>query len=312
MTLVIAGYNQSFNLRSSTQNIEHHRSTEYRIDEWEPKSSGIFVMADSTISDGGNKTILGEFRKIYSVPIKLWKPSFRADLFSGYNSTFIELQCFLAFAGNTLTAQHLMNFVSNHLSKLRISCADVAGPIDYKVLMHCEKNPLLNPNMYWGDDTFYTQAYSALLTADRLAEVISHSLTVALSSARKYKLSSVEFEKLQTEFVAGIRCPTSNEFKLFKFTYHLETVDGIFQPKFKTSYVRPDEIAVLGLSDEFESRAKMVYNLAIREKKSAAAELFKFLNTAISEKSEKGLFDIDRPSYLYELDHELKLLAIQQ
>ena len=65
------------------------------------KERGIFFATDSIITSN-EIPLLGGFRKIYPVAIKLWKPYFIDSSFKSYPYTHIECQCAIAFSGNTL------------------------------------------------------------------------------------------------------------------------------------------------------------------------------------------------------------------
>lgn len=67
MTLVIAGHDIT-----SDTNKRGHAGT----------FNGLFVTADSTITDG-RQTLLSGFKKIYQVPIKVYSPSFTDGYFKG-------------------------------------------------------------------------------------------------------------------------------------------------------------------------------------------------------------------------------------
>ena len=69
MTLVIAGhqYEKQFHWHS------HHEES---ADKWDQHSAGIFLVADSAITDYQGQTLLNGFRKIYPVRAKVWEPYF--------------------------------------------------------------------------------------------------------------------------------------------------------------------------------------------------------------------------------------------
>ena len=102
MTLVIAGHD----IRKDSSRPGSKSST-----------AGLFVTADSTITDG-RQTLLGGFKKVYEVPIKVHSPTITGGQFRGYHAVRLATTCFIAFAGSTINAQHILNGVTNHLSKL--------------------------------------------------------------------------------------------------------------------------------------------------------------------------------------------------
>lgn len=71
------------------------------------RPAGLFVVADSAItSPHSGQTLLGGFRKVYPIAIKLWQPYFVGPYFHSYQTPYMETECFVAIAGSTLTAQH--------------------------------------------------------------------------------------------------------------------------------------------------------------------------------------------------------------
>jgi hypothetical protein len=91
---------------------------------WDSKmDDGIFAIADSAItSHQGGKTILNGFRKVYELEAKVWKPNFTPDgYFRNYLDIYTTSPFIVGFAGSTLTAQHILNTITGHLEKLKIS-----------------------------------------------------------------------------------------------------------------------------------------------------------------------------------------------
>ncbi|MFD2838625.1 hypothetical protein ACFS3C_24975 [Azotobacter vinelandii] len=85
------------------------------------KPVGLFAVADSSITapnSNGKQTILGGFRK--NLPCrnkKFGNPSSTASIFRSYLEVHYEAECFVAIAGSTFTAQHVLNLISEHLRK---------------------------------------------------------------------------------------------------------------------------------------------------------------------------------------------------
>lgn len=226
-----------------------------------PEPTGIFMVADSTISTGGypNKTVLSGFQKIYEVRAALWKPYFVDVEFRGYRSEHSSCKVLVAFAGSTLTAQHYLNAISEHLQNLRLTHRrrrlGVLEDIAYVVTVPCDQsNPLLGRGVF--DDTTYTQRDmdEFRLTADSVASALQHSLQHAMSSAKKYKLDEKDFETLNTPFVAGMRCPASKRYRLFKFELLKKCVPGEpMELSIEMTEVLPEQVAVLGMGGHFDS-----------------------------------------------------------
>ena len=307
MTLIIAGYTFdpaldytfSFDEAGSMSDPAPQPGTEKPPARRETEPSGIFVAADSTITSG-TETLLSGFRKIYPVAVKLWEPYFVGDFFRDYLQVRMETERVVGFAGSTLTAQHCMNGLTEHLSKLRISCKPSQhGPIEYAVLMDCEPNPLHDAGMSWGNDTFTSADANGLLTAEYISNVILHCLKSSLSSARKYKISPAGFQTLLTPFVAGIRCPATQRFHLYAFKMDSETAaNGMLQVRVEKQLVSKDTVAVLGLIKEFEADAQTAYASARASGNATEVAMFEFMNDAIDKVTGRGDKGIDRPAVL--------------
>ena len=270
------------------------------------ESNGLFVASDSVITSAtshGDVAILGGFRKIYPVQIKVWEPDFIESTFNGYRNIYYESECFVAFAGNTLTAQHVLNFISTHLRQIHISVErsrDSEKYWEYKIIRHCQKN-ILEENRWsttWGEDMFTPDDCRGIVTAVALADIIEYSINEALSSAQKYKLDEMAFKSMYTEFVAGIYCPISRSHKLYTFRFNFKMNNGVRDVYAEKYDVPEDEVVVLGMRNEFEERANKIFKDSIHSGATPARELFRFLNDAISEVRKSGSYQIDRPSVL--------------
>src|SRR5690606_11769489 len=137
MTLVIAGHNleKKYSYASAWTN-----------DEVKLNQSGLFVATDSAITkplSHGYKTLLGGFKKTYSIPIKIFEPYFLGEYFHSYINPCYDGLCFIAIAWSTLTAQHVMNSITEHLGNLLVThVRDQFGLGKYTVIRHCQKNPI--------------------------------------------------------------------------------------------------------------------------------------------------------------------------
>jgi hypothetical protein len=213
----------------------------------------------------------------------------------------------VAFAGSTLTAQHYLNSISTHLQNLRISHRErpigQSEPIAYVVRLECEPNPIESGGLF-GDDTYTPNDMQVFqLTADDLAHAIQHSLEHALRSAKKYKLDRQDFNSLNTPFVAGVRCPTTKKFRLFRFDI-LETknLGESLSISVDMTEVTPRHVAVLGMGGCFDQQAQASYDSALAAKSSTQEACFAFLQQAIEIERNKGNKTIDLPAVLKMLD----------
>lgn len=313
MTLIIAGHNMSQSLNykivkglladKMDSESKDKDTTEVAEPETEAVVDGLFFAADSAITDiENNRAILGGFKKIYYVKARAWKPYFHDQFFKGYFQTESETDFALAFAGNTLTAQHVLNFIVEHVGNLKISHVGMGHnqPGTYTILQRCELNPLEhNPTDQWDYDMFSRSHMQGLLTAEVIAATVEHSINAALKSAKKYKLDQAGISRMHTDFLAGIKCPVSGEYKLYEYRFQFAIRDGSAEVFTSKKEVPPGDLVVLGMRERFESTAMQAFSESISTKKNTAEAMFMFLNKAIDEVSADASFEIDRPSVLH-------------
>ena len=263
-----------------------------------PEVTGAFILADSAITSG-NKTLLNEFRKVYRLEARLYKPTFRDDQFDGYRNVHQRDAVILGFAGNTLTSQHIFNHVEAHLSDLYISCSEIDSA-HYLVKMPCEKdNPLLKPMSRWDEGLFLDRDFDGLVTGDFIAGVIAHAIQGALSSAKQYKLTEADFDTLKTEWVAGLYCRVTQEHKLYRFDATWTTdADGVISsdPTMTTTLIPHDKVTTLGLPG-FEPAAQAIVDRAFQALRSPQDELRAFLSQTIQDVQKSGPRYIDFPMF---------------
>lgn len=302
MTLVIAGYEHEKSIDLS------EFSTEAKPYVPEMHVNGIFAIADSAITTHqGGRTLLNGFRKVYEMEAKLWKPDFMPDgLFRDYLDICESRKFFVGFAGSTLTAQHILNSISEHLGKLRISCIreNTNGPLKYEVIRHCQANPLVSPIItYWGDDTFTDRDFKGLLTGEVIANFVEYSINNALFSASKYKLSMEEFQAMRTDLVCGVWCPYARRHELYQFTMESKRGDdGTLFGYTEKRLAGENEVVVLGMNNKYGASAQEKFNNALSSFIRPAGEMYKFLEECIEEVRAQGSKEIDRPISFRMLD----------
>lgn len=284
MTLVIAGHN-------------------IKKDESRPdckgSRSGLFVAADSTITSG-RQTLLSGFKKVYGVPISVYQPTFAGGQFRGYHGVKLHTNCFIAFAGSTITAQHILNGVTNHLGALQYvhRSKGFGIPGTYHVQMPCEPNRLLDSGIVWEEDMFLDSDLRNLLSGQTVAKTILHVLQVALGDAKRHKIDQAGWESLLTQYVLGTFCEVDQCDKLYvfkpRFVYDGQQVVDI---KIDHKEIRAGELVVLGMM-QFEPRARTLYQEAFEAGQDVMKAMFDFLNLAIDEVQASGRLEIDRPSVL--------------
>lgn len=296
MTLVIAGHNLEKKYTYASAWTDGDKNL---------RQSGIFVATDSAITkplSHGYKTLLGGFKKTYSIPIKIFEPYFLGEYFHSYINPCYEGLCFIAIAGSTLTAQHVMNSITEHLGNLRVThVRDQAGLGKYTVIRHCQNNPIEERAGIdqWDEDMFLSSDIEPIITAEVIINNIEYSILESLTSAKRYKLDQDDLNSMYTEFAAGAYCPVSKVHKLYTFRMKLElNTEGIYEIALEKEEIPWNKVAVLGMRDDFEQRAQEIMNECITKNEPPAEHLFKFLNEAIDEVTNSGNGEIGRPSVL--------------
>ena len=302
MTLVVAGYNFGENPWRSIDNIKENTGV---------RQEGLFAVADSIItsfSSNGHSPLLSGFKKIKEIPVKLWQPDFIGENFNSYNSVFLQFECFVGFAGSTLTAQHVIDLLSNHLATLRIDFQRGNFQTDgkYVVKKICDPNNLIR-NGYssvYGDDMFVPEKhYRGLLTAEYIAEVVEHSINKALSSAQKYKLDEKSLNEMYTEFILGVNCPSTESDLLIKYTMQKRTnIDGMIEVYVVGERIKEGDVAVIGMSSRFGDLAQSNAKVAIANGLSLKNEMTSFVKNAINKVNAEGSFQIAMPIVVKSLE----------
>lgn len=298
MTLIIAGHEQA---ADPWQQVWAKSDA---VGEKKLAKDGLFAVADSVITimgSGGLTPILSGHRKIHGVPIKLWKPYFVGEYFRSYPAPHYATECFMAFAGSTLTASHSLNLVTEHLSQLRISYKRATTPLtpdSYIVQRHCEYNILEDPKAsgLWAEDMFLDSDIEGILTAEYISQVVEHSLNKAVESAKKHRLSEESFRNMHTDFLLGVHCPKNNTHHLFTYRMRAKLVAGVYELYMERAEIEPEKVAVLGLRKEFEAPAQAAMDTALASGHSTGNAMFSFLNEAITKVTAVGSLAIDRPA----------------
>lgn len=309
MTLLIAGY--QFDRESNYSAAWLDAGADDPNAGLEKEPSSIFMVADSAITSG-TETVLNGFRKIYPLAVKLWKPYFLDGMFRDYHEVHQETEIAVGFAGNTLTAQHFLNGLTEHLTNLRISFKHPrSGPLQMTVRMVCEKNPLDRYPHSRIEDDFDRRGYSKLLTAEIIADVVHHSLIASSKSAKKYKLSETAFNTLITPMVVGINCPLTGKYFIYVYRMVKELVDGLYQVRVDMTKLPYDEVAVLGMEREFAVPAQQAYTAAHAAKVPTQQAMFTFLCASINTVVSRGDNGIALPAFSKSL-HRQRLTHTQR
>lgn len=302
MTLIISGYNHCPDYTYDYSDVLEKGVIKT------PKSKsgrepGLFSISDSiitTVGSSGKVPLLKGFKKIINIPIRLWQPYIVGPYFNGYKSIFKECDCFVAFAGSTLTSQHVINLISNHLSELRIDYRSrTIGKGDFVVIKNCDYNELEATANYshHGDDLFIPEIdYINILTAEVIVDVVEHSINKALKSAKEFRLSEESFNEMYTEFTLGLNCPTSGKDYLYQFQMDKRmTPEGVYEVFARKSYIPESSVSVIGMRNKFGDRINDVTGFSINNNLDLCDELLKFMEMALEEVDESGSFEIGKP-----------------
>ncbi|MEZ9395808.1 hypothetical protein AB4393_14290 [Vibrio splendidus] len=305
MTIVVAGYNFGENIWRELDNIE---------DPTGMQQEGLFVIADSIItshSSNGHAPLLSGFKKIKEIPIKLWQPNFIGESFHGYNSVFLQLECFVAFAGSTLTSQHVIDLITNHLANLRIDYQrkDRLSEPEYVVRKSCDKNVLIKngSSSLYGEDMFVPRLhYHNILTGEYICDVVEHSITTSLKSAQKYRLDEVALREMYSEFILGVTCPASGKDHLMKFTMDKKLNDeGVYEVFAEGTRIPEGKVAVIGMSKRFDDAAQKAARDSIKAGESLKCKMETFVLEAIKTINDEGSFQIAMPMVSKELKNNI-------
>jgi hypothetical protein len=236
MTLVIAGH---YLLRG----IHENKSNDV---------NGLFAVSDSniTVSDsnitGSTDVILKNFQKVSEIPIKVKRPNFLGGHFNSYLDCSSQSSCFIAFAGSTLAAQHIISKITEHLANLCPTYEDGK----YKIVMFCEKDRHIKQNDFYDTSMFQYHHLDKhkLLSAEYLSEVVYHSIEVVLGDMKSEKLGN-------NELILGVRCPRYEEFRLYqyettKILRNDESVNVV-----NKSEITVGKVAVIGLKQKYACKA---------------------------------------------------------
>lgn len=248
----------------------------------------------------GHQTLLSGFKKVYSVPIKVFEPSIAGGQFRGYHGVKLQTNCFIAFAGSTITAQHILNGVTNHLGELQYAHRfnGFGVPGTYQVQMACEPNRLNDLSVMWDEDMFLDRDLRNLLSGEIVAKTMLHVLRVSLGQAKRHKIDQAGWVSLLTQYVLGTYCEVEQREKLYVFKPRF-VHDGpqIIDIEIEQSEIPFGELAVLGMT-QFEPRARAAFDIAFDAGEDVKKAMFTFLNLAIDEVQASDRLEIDRPSVL--------------
>jgi hypothetical protein len=273
MTLVIAGH-------YLLQGIHENKSNDV---------NRLFAVSDSNIT-GSPEVLLTNFQKVLEIPIKVKRPNFLGGHFNRYLDCRSQSSCFIAFAGSTLAAQHIISKITENLANLFPTYEDD----EYKIVMSCEKNRHIKQGDFYDTSMFqyHHLDLNKLLSAEYLSKVVKHSIEVVLNDRKSEKLEN-------NELILGVRCPRDEKFRLYQY----ETIK-IMENNESVNTVNKSEIpigkvAVIGLKQRYACKALSHFSNAINNGKDTAKEMHDFLAKVIDTENSKGSNSIGKPCVLY-------------
>ena len=300
MTLVVAGYRQS--------SLSWGTPSTYVPD----RRSGIFMVADSiisTVTATGRKPLLSEFRKIVEVPIHVWEPHFIGENFHDYIKVFTTYKCLIAFAGSTLTAQHIINNITGHLGKLRI---DYKSGNEFKCIVrkNCDANNLISNgrSSVYDDDIFIpVRDYQNLLTAEFVSDVVKHSINKALESKMKHVIDQQALDAMRTEIMLGLTCPVQRVDHLYKYSFRTRNLSvGGIEAFCQKELIQANDIGVLGMVNTYGAQANAVAQNAINTGNTLKEDITDYVVQSVRNDS---TYEIGLPVAIKTIDANLVTFA---
>lgn len=283
MTLIVAGY--------SMQKLVGFHEDSSEDDGGDIYVDGLVVSSDTSITDG-NTILVSGFKKVIDVQVKVKAIDFLGDEFSRYYGTWFESSCFIAFAGSTLVAQHMINSIKNHLGEIYPSFYQN----EFCLAMSCEKKKLLKQSDRVDEDMFVSDDIAPLLTAEYIASVVKHSIEAILKRANKHEGMRRNFNAFNVEFILGVQCPYRQTFHLYKLNVESDVAIGA---KVVVRSLSTDEVAVIGMCDFYEDDARACLHHTLTNCEDVGSNLHDFVVKAIEDKNNIGDFKIGKPCVLY-------------
>lgn len=257
------------------------------------QKAGLFITTDSHITQSNTVLVKG-FKKVYEIPIRIKGVVFHGEAFGNYRGQEKEYKCFVAMAGSTLVAQHLMNSIRNHLSELYPTYENG----EYKLAMSCQQSRFLNSTHYFSEEMFSEQDITSALDANLVSEVVLHSIQAVLDKAANHGGMRTRFKQYQAEFILGFYCPRAADHKLFVFDIAQDPNDN--SKAIANKHIIPaSEVAVIGMKTAYKNRANTHYASAVQQVTSCDSVMHDFLLNAIQSENSAGNNEIGKPAGLF-------------
>ncbi len=291
MTIVIAGYKRDLSEELIyTDSPGFKDGLQLGPKEWSKAPTGIFIMADSAISSG-NTTILNEFKKIYALKMNILQPRI-AMAVRGFDEVQYSQDIAVAFAGNTLTAQHIINQMSYHLGALRVVLGKDGKN---RVIKPCEPHGMEGVSFHPHDPHDFSGAH-LLVDAEYIRDVAVHAYDLAVRAARRYKRDLNGWKSLFTDILVAFRCPSTKEFSMYKIFIGVEEIDGVSYPVPECTKIADGDLCVLGA--DWREEANAVAAQARVDFNEEHEALFRWMVTKIDEQTNSGNNYVARPAVL--------------
>ncbi|MFL9582723.1 hypothetical protein [Stenotrophomonas sp. AB1(2024)] len=252
---------------------------------------GLWFAADSMISR--ERPVLCEYRKIYEVAVRVNAPNFRVHSIAAFDNVIYEQAIAVAFAGNLTTAHHILNQISDHLSRL-IAYQDDAGNPTLSMECSFDSRRAFGTHFHPHEYPDFHSATS-LLTASFIANVAQHAFNLAVQSGRRYKFNEDEIEHLIAQVVIGIRCPTAGTFHLYCLIPSFPA-PGYF-PDVRMEEIGPGKVVTIGTPNQ-EASTQACHDAAREGGKELGESLFSHLVALVDGNS---IPTIGHPCVLKEL-----------
>ncbi|WP_417500074.1 hypothetical protein [Methylophaga sp.] len=252
--------------------------------------NGLFAASDSSITTG-NTTLVSGFKKVVEIPVRVKALNFCDHWFNGYLGYRYDGACFVAFAGSTLVAQHIMNSIRNHLGDIYPTHEEG----EYKLVMSCEVHRHLE-QMDYDESMFLDRHLDQLLSAKFISDVVCHSIQAVLDQAKKHDGMRKNFAAFQAEFILGVCCPLDNDFYLFQYEIRPDGNNGAVV---YMENIPKGSVAVIGMKERYAEEATLNFQDAIKNGQPTASKMHEFVIEAIESQNSIGIFSIGKPCALY-------------
>lgn len=260
----------------------------------------IFFIGDSAITNVSGtvpKTLLSGFKKIYAIPIIVHAPYFVREFrrYSPFN--YYKAESVVALAGNTLIAQHILNTINEHLTKVRVNYSYNNGKTTYSLIRHCDlrNNQFYNERCIWDvSELSYDEVLSAIQVND-LKDIIEYSISEAVRSASKHVLGEEDWKRVKdNEYLFSLSCPHKQENFLYRVEFDEEEQGGIVKAIPKVESIPKGQIGIIGLK-RFNKELCEKYNELVVAQSNISLEMLNYFEQIIDNCNEQGYKGVAKP-----------------